>query len=151
MDYNFEVTRANSRLSAVEDVVGGFAPSSKEFSVSDAVRTVWLGDMDYSDWAFGFSISGAVVTVMTGKVRQGTRAPVTVAQTNITIAADQTWIYVEYAFGGTSATVTSHLTEPQTNPTTLRYPLHLWSVSGGTVSIARILHLGDIVIPGVFA
>jgi hypothetical protein len=89
--------------------------------------------------------------VNAGKVRQGVRAAVTASQTNITISADQTWIYVEYAFGGGSATITSHLTEPQTNTTTLKYPLHLWGVSAGIVSLSKILHLGDIVIPGVFA
>jgi hypothetical protein len=117
------------------------------------------GAMSYSDWAFGFSISGAVVTVNAGKVRQGIRAAVTASQTNITISADQTWIYVEYELGGAfgggfdgwSATITSHLTEPQTNATTLKYPLHLWGVSAGIVSLSKILHLGDIVIPGVFA
>ena len=110
--------------------------------------------MDYSDFAFGFSVSGNQVTITVGEVRQGTRVPVTARTSGsapITINADQTWIYCTYAFGGTSAQVVSSVIEPVTTATTLNYPLHLWGVSGGIVSVVRILHLGDIIIPGVFA
>lgn len=109
------------------------------------------GGSDYSDFAFGFSVSGAVVTVNAGKVRHGIRDPILVAATPITVTTDQTWIYCEYVFGSGVAVVTSSLTEPSTNQTTLRYPLHLWGVLAGTVSIEKILHLGDIIIPGSFA
>jgi hypothetical protein len=114
-------------------------------------RTGASSTMSYSDWAFGFSISGAVVTVTKGDIRHGIRQPFSVAATDITINADQTWIYVEYAFGGTSATIKSKLSEPLTSVTMLEYPLHLWKLSGGTVSLDRILHLGDIIISGSFA
>ena len=141
------------------DYVGRLANMSSPNMTIDSSPTGYVlkmkpsstSTMSYSDWAFGFSISGAVVTVTTGKVYQGIRAAVTVAQTNVTISADQTYIYVQFAFGGTSATVLGNTVLPPTNATTLIYPLHLWGVSAGTVSIARILHLGDIIIPGNFA
>jgi hypothetical protein len=105
----------------------------------------------YSDWAFGFSISGAVVTVNTGDIWHGTRVAFAAMATDITITADQTWIYVEYVIGNNSALIKSKLTKPLITPTVIEYPLHLWKVLNGVVNVDRILHLGDIIIPGVFA
>jgi hypothetical protein len=126
---------------------------SSEWRKTDVTGTGDNADMSYSDWAFGFSVSGNVVTMTTGEVRHGSRPPVTafVAGSGITINADQTWIYCTYTFGGTSAQVVSSVIEPVTTATTLNYPLHLWGVSNGVVSVKKIIHLGDIVIPGVFA
>ena len=110
--------------------------------------------MSYSDWAFGFSISGAVVTVNQGRVRQGTRAPrVTAPTTAITITADLTWIYCYFVLGGSGGdpSVLSSLSEPLMNETELKFPLHTWRVINGTVSLGVIHHLGDIIIPGNFA
>ena len=67
--------------------------------------------MSYSDWAFGFEISGSTVTVNAGKVRHGTRTAVSVAETPVEIAADNTWVYVEYTYGA-GAIITSSTTEP---------------------------------------
>jgi len=109
------------------------------------------GTTDYSVFAFGFSISGAVVTVKAGKVRHGKQMPIVVAQTAITINEDQTWIYCVYVMGSGVATIASSLTEPIPTPTTLKYPLHLWGVATGAVSVKSILHLGDVILPGNFA
>ena len=150
----FQITNArfiDSRLSDLEEIASGNPVSSPEVKIQNAKAFQGDAGIDWSIFAFGYSISGARVTVNSGKVRHGVRAPITVAETAVTIAADQTWIYVEHTFGAATAIVTSSLVEPIMTATTLRYPLHLWGLSGGTVSVARILHLGDIIIPGVFA
>ena len=113
--------------------------------------------MSYSDWAFGFSISGNVVTVTGGTVWQGTRPPVTVAGSQtINVLADYTWVYVEGSWGYPNAgvyppSILSGTTRPAHNSTTYRFPLHLWRLVGGVASLERIHHLGDIFIPGVYA
>ena len=109
------------------------------------------GDMDYSDWAFGFSISGAVVTVNSGKVRYGTRTPVTAAGKDITITADNTWIFVAYTYGG-SAIITSSTSEPMDTEEVHNHVLYLVTLTSGAASVeeGNIKSLGDIFIPGSF-
>ena len=108
--------------------------------------------MSYSDWAFGFSISGAVVTVNSGKVRHGTRMAVTAAGKDITIGADQTWVFCAYTYGST-ATITSSTTEPVDTETVHNHALFLVTLTSGAASVAagNIKSLGDIFIPGSFA
>jgi len=112
--------------------------------------------MSYSDWAFGFSISGAVVTVNSGKVRYGTRTPVTAAGTDITIAADNTWVFVAYTYGG-AATITSSTSEPVDTEEVHNHALYLVTLTGtgdsavASVDEGNIRSLGDIFIPGSFA
>jgi hypothetical protein len=109
--------------------------------------------MSYSDWAFGFSISGAVVTVNGGKVRHGTRTPIAVAGVAITVTVDQTWIYVEYGYGDNAGGIESSTTEPVDTETIHYHVLFLVSLTAGTASVAtgNIKSLGDIFIPGAFA
>lgn len=110
--------------------------------------------MSYSDWAFGFSISGAVVTVNAGKVRHGTRTPISVAGVDITIAADQTWVFVSYPYGGGAASIMSSTTEPVDTEDTHNRALYLVTLAGeGEEAVASIeprdiSHLGDIWLPG---
>ena len=122
-------------------------------------QTPWKGDerggggtMSYSDWAFGFSISGAVVTINSGKVRHGTRTAVTAAGKDITIGADKTWVFVAYTYGST-ATITSSTTEPIDTEEVHNHALFLVTLNAGTASVAsgNIKSLGDIFIPGVYA
>lgn len=113
--------------------------------------------MSYSDWAFGFSISGAVVTVNGGKVRHGTRTPVTATGTDITIAADNTWIFVAYTYGSGAATITSSTSEPVDTEEIHNHVLYLVTLTGAggsaaaSVGTGNIRSLGDIFIPGSFA
>jgi hypothetical protein len=106
----------------------------------------------YTDWAFGFSITGAVVTVNAGKVRHGTRNPINVVGKDITIGADQTWVFVAYTYGG-AATITSSTSEPIDDAQTHNHALCLVTLTAGVASVAKgnIKSLGDIFIPGSFA
>jgi hypothetical protein len=109
--------------------------------------------MSYSDWAFGFSIDGAVVTVNAGKVRHGVRTPITVAGGDITIGADQTWVFVAYTYGSGAATITSSTSEPVDTEEVHNHALYLVTLTSGVASVAvgNIRHLGDIWLPGNFA
>lgn len=106
--------------------------------------------LDISVFAFGYSASENIVTVSAGKVRHGTRAAVAVAAAPVTIAADHTFIWVDYTYAGTAA-IGSGTTEPSSTVTNLLVPLHQWKLTNGIVSIEKIFHLGDIIIPGEFA
>jgi len=138
------VYQRESRLSLSN---GMMRPNWQTTSVAGSGATV----MDYSDFAFGFSISGAVVTVTCGTLRHGIRTPILVGPTDITIVADNTYIFCTYVFGSGYAVNTWSTAEPLTTEERLNYPLHLWGVTDGEVGIKRILHLGDIIIPGTFA
>jgi hypothetical protein len=111
--------------------------------------------MSYSDWAFGFSISGAVVMVNAGVVIHGKRYTYTCSDTPIIITEDNTFIYVHLVLGGDESwtpTIESAHIFPSMTDTTIDFPLHKWRLlSGGIVSLDKIYHLGCIVIPGNFA
>ena len=109
--------------------------------------------IDWSICAFGYSISGATVTVNAGTVRHGTRTPVVAASKDIVISADNTWIFVAYAFGGAVASITSSMSEPVDTEEVHNHVLYLVTLSEGVASIdaGNIKHLGDIWLPGVFA
>lgn len=107
--------------------------------------------MTYSDFAFGYSISGAVVTVNSGKVRHGTRTPITVAGADKTISEDQSYIFVTYTYGSGVATLgTPTPVEPVDTEGVHNHILYLVTLTSGVASIAsgNIKHIGDIWLPG---
>ena len=127
---------------------GMVRPSWQSTSVTGRSAT----GMYYSDFAFGFSISGAVDTVNAGKVRRGTRTPVSVAGGDITIGTDQTWVFIAHTYGSTG-TLSSSTSEPVDTETVHNHVLHLVTLTDGVASVESgdIKHLGDIFIPGAFA
>lgn len=144
-----ELIRMRATLSTMQNSSQG----SEQTPTGKISGTVDGGGGNYSDWAFGFSISGADVTVNSGKVRHGTRTPVTATGKVISIAADNTWIYVSYTYGGT-ATITSSTTEPVTTEEVHKqvlYRVTLSSPGSASVGSGNIRHLGDIFIAGAFA
>jgi len=144
------------RIAALEGEIGALRGAPAESGDACARSAGWIGSsaaMDYSDFAFGFSISAAIVTVKSGYIFHGIRPAITVAGAPITIAADNTYIYVSYAFGGGAASVTSRRVFPQHTATTLNWLLYKVTLTDGAASISagNIHHLGSITIPGVFA
>ena len=144
----------------IKDLESASAPSPS-YHPGAGETSVETSGIDYSDFAFGFSISGAVVTVNTGQVYLGTRLPVWVPSKALTITVDNTWVFVRYWFpvSGSSpypAAILSSITDPQITETYIEYPLQLWHVaSGGGLEIGSsvwtIKHVGDIILPGSFA
>jgi hypothetical protein len=114
-------------------------------------RTGASSTMSYSDWAFGFSISGAVVTVNAGYVFHGMRAAITVTGTDVTIVADNTYIIVNTASGG-GGIIISSLVFPQNTAEQLYFLLYKVTLTNGIASVepGNIHHLGSIFVPGVF-
>ena len=113
-----------------------------------------VGDsFDTSKFAFGFTISGVVVTVKAGDVYHGKRTNYyNVPDTNVTITADYQYIWVEYPFGQGYAQIAGPSTvKPATDATTFRCWLHQFRKQAGVVTLHRIGHLGNIEIPGVYA
>jgi hypothetical protein len=130
---------------------------SSEWRKTDVTGTGDNADMSYSDWAFGFSISGAVVTVTAGEIHHGSRTVIDVAQTNITITADYQYVWVEYTFGAAAGGYPPAAVIPAPQPsrpvsdeTTFRCWLHQFRAINGVVSLYRIGHLGNIELPGSF-
>ena len=109
--------------------------------------------VDYSDFTFGFSISGKVVTVKAGGVYHGKRTLwYNCPDTNITITADYQYVWVEYTIGGGSAQIKGPSTIlPLTDATYYRCWLHQFRYQNGVVSLYRIGHLGNIELPGVYS
>lgn len=122
---------------------------------------------DYSDFSFGFSNSGAVVTVKKGLVvwttyywnasdktlLQNSSMTGTVAEANITITdeVNDTAIYMEFT-GGT-ATIKSVSYAGGVIPgigasnTGVNFPLTSWRLVNGVATLVKIHHVGVIYIP----
>ena len=141
-----ELAKLRSLIDDARDVSAAERPGGWEN------MPMWGGGADYSDFAFGFSISGAVVTVNAGYVFWGTQTPVTVAGTDITIEADNTYISVLGSMWA-SAAITSSTTFPQHAESTINWLLYRVRLSGGVARIGTgdISHLGSIQVPGAFA
>lgn len=140
-----ELAKLRSLVSDLRDVMSAEHPEAWEN------MPMWGGGTDYSDFAFGFSISGAVVTVNSGKVRHGTRTPITVTGDSFEIASDQTYIYVTYTYGSGVATFGTPTTvEPVDAEGVHNHILYLVTLTDGVASVESgdIKHIGDIWLPG---
>jgi hypothetical protein len=142
-----ELIRMRATLSTMQNSSQG----SEQTPTGKISGTVDGGGGNYSDWAFGFSISGANVTVNGGFVLQGARIPAQVLGKDIPIDTDLTYIFVRFSFGASEGHIMSSLTRPSATETTIDFPLHYWRLNSGVVSLGSILHLGDIVLPSNFA
>ncbi len=108
--------------------------------------------IDLSLFAFGVvSISGADVTINAGEVSHGVRSIITVAGATKTIVSDYSYIWVEYTLGGSGVIADPSTTRPVSNSSTLRVWLALFRFVEDEVSVHTVGHVGNIIIPGVFA
>ena len=150
---NAAVTRELARLtaelqeSAYENIgQGGSRGHSVDwFDAADSAST-----MSYSDWAFGFSISGAVVTVNSGEIHHGTRAVVTCAGGDKEITDDLQYLWVEYTFGSTATLMGPSTTRPVSTETVMKVWIALFNFADSVATLNQIGHLGNIEIPGAF-
>ena len=158
---NAAVTRELARMTAelqassYENIgQGGSRGHSVDWFDASDDASDGASEMDYSDFAFGFSISGAVVTVTAGYLFHGTRTAISVAGGDKTVSVDHTWFYVNYVFGSGSATLATVVGSiPKHTETTLKFILYEARLIAGVVAISDgdIHHLGSITIPGSFA
>jgi hypothetical protein len=114
------------------------------------------GAMDFSYFAFGFSIAGAVVTFQPGEIHHGTRAVITVGTVNKTITADLQYVWIEYTFGGSAVFAGPSTTMPVSTETVMKVWLACFNWVAGTppasdiVTVNLVGHIGNIEIPGAF-
>lgn len=142
-----ELIKLRSLIDELRDGVGAERPDGWES------MPMWGGAMSYSDYSFGFSIVGDVVTVNAGKVRHGRRTPISVAGGDKTIGADQTYIFVTYTYGSGSASLGTPTTvEPVDTEEVHNHILYLVTLKSGVAYVlgGNIKHLGDIWLPGNF-
>jgi len=110
-------------------------------------------NLNRSDYGLGFTISKNVVTVKSGYLFHGTRTPITIPAKDVSILADNTYIYVTYTYGSGVATIISSLTFPQHTATTLNWLLFKVTLANSLASVetGNIYSAGNIHIPGNFA
>jgi len=95
--------------------------------------------------AFGYQWDGSsIVTILAGNVRLHGDVNIAVAQINVTLASNPTWIYVQHTRGSSSASIAQSASEPTSTSVDLRVPLYKWVLIDGAYGLERILHLGDI-------
>ena len=120
-------------------------------TVSAATGAVTVSH-DWAKYEFGiYSITGAVVRVNAGEIQDSLLNVKSAGAVDLTIVAGSTnYIFVEYTYGGAVATKVS-TTRPVMDATTYRRILHWWTLVDGVATLAKISHLGNIVVPGIFA
>lgn len=124
---------------------GGKIPYASYLKVPEAYTAGWIyvpigtgSGADYSHFCFGFTISGAAVTIKSGEVQWGTVTHV-VADTTVTITQDRQYVGVQAAASG--ATILG----PSTNPSIFRSDasayrkwLYCFRFNKGSASLDRI-------------
>jgi len=113
--------------------------------------------MDYSDFAFGHSISGTTVTITAGEIHQGTRDPIEVVETALPITIDHQYAFVEHVFNSGIAIIPNTperatAVRPTSDSATLRVWLCRFRLVDGVVSLEKpIGYVGNIYITGTVA
>ena len=102
----------------------------------------------WSMLSFWYSQSGADVTVRAGNLRIHGSKNIAVAETTITMTGSPEWIYVEHVRTSDTATIKHSVSEPETTPTTLTYPLYRFmfdtTIQAYRLADHGIKHVGDI-------
>ena len=127
-------------------------PGRKVFDMRPPVRPKGGGNgsaMDYSIFAFGFSISGGTVTIKAGEVHHGARPVVDVAEKAIALSVDHQYIWVEGGFGAGSIADPS-TTRPVSDEGTVRVWIAKFRLVNGAASLETIGHLGNVYIGGQY-
>ena len=98
--------------------------------------------------SFWYSQSGADVTIRAGNLRILGSKNIAVAETNLTLTGSPEWIYVKHVRTSDTATIEHSVSEPETTPTTLNYPLYKFTfdttIQAYRLADQGIKHVGDI-------
>lgn len=111
------------------------------------------GGMDYSEFAFGFTISGAVVSLNAGEVHIGSKSIYDVSATERTLTADHQYLWVEFLIGASTspAWALPNTQRPKSDAVTYRQWFYQFRFADGVGSLERVGHLGNIELPGSYA
>lgn len=133
--------RLGRRVAAQDPVIGGILDRARGGSSASYPKSFGV-----------LSIAGAIVTIGTGSVRPGTKTPILVPETAVTIAADYSWVWVRHVFNSGAASIAGpSTTEPVEEQDVHIRVLALFRLVSGQASVARVCHEGDIWLPGEFA
>jgi hypothetical protein len=121
--------------------------------------------VDYSKWAFGFALSTdageteedppvTICTITPGTIRchgagsWGLDPESLFPFTVILDPLDEPWVYAQMPRGGGTVTINVSSTEPVSNASTLKIPLYLFKLTGGSYALhptkGGIRHIGDV-------
>jgi len=97
------------------------------------------------------AVSSGVVTVRKGTLRIHNVGNYAVAETEITLAGDTAWVYLEHARSHLETTiVTQSETEPESSATVLRIPLAKYTLNeDGDYELEETCHEGDVNIDAI--
>lgn len=102
-------------------------------------------------------ITDADVTINPGYWERGKRGVVAVAETTVTITADQQWVWTRYDLAADTATIpTPSITYPVNDDNYVHWPLARFYFDGTKASLdpdngGYVAHVGNIVCPGIYA
>jgi len=117
--------------------------------VVDTAGTSAGSTMSYSDWAFGFSISGTEVTVSMGEVHPKKQTPIVLASKKITLTADHQYVWVEHVLETDQAVIQGPgLDRPVSDDIMYRVWLHQFRLINNVASLEQVGHVGNIYIFG---
>ena len=92
------------------------------------------------------------ITIATGNIWVGEQSAVTIAETEITITANNQYIWIEYNFNtNTGSLATPSSTLPVSASPVVVWPLCKAGYSSGHAVISQYLWIGDIHLPGTWA
>jgi hypothetical protein len=108
--------------------------------------------MDFSQFCFGFSISGATVTIIGGDWPIGNNAPLELEDTDITISQDLQYVGLEVdTIAKTIMVIGPSTSKAVFNPDGMKFRtwLHLFNYSAGSISLKKT-KLGSLIMPSTF-
>ena len=135
-DLRNRVTQMEFEAGASSSMFGPPEPMSRPDNDNPVIDTIG-GGLNWASWCFGYSISGANITVHAGEFALGSNTPVAVAEATKTIAADNSYIGVKYVDATTTLTIENFgTTKPVSTGAQFQGWIYLVSLTNGAASIA---------------
>lgn len=116
-------------------------------SIQDSDESSDNGEIDYSVFCFGFSISGVQVTITSGDVQWGEHTAISLSGDTTVTVGDKSYVGVEFDGYVVTLLVSANKADFDSSDGTFRTWLCQFNVTDGNASIYRIGHLGNIMIP----
>lgn len=158
-DHKIDLTNFNRMV----DIVNCLANISwsQDFTVMGSVMsnlgvaltpgaTGGASSFDWSQFAYGCTVSGAIVTIQPGATYRAARPRFNYNGGTLTLTADYQYVVaaVDLLAASPATGFSLSLTEPQPTTDVWTFPLCRFRFIGGVGSLSRVHHVGDIKIDG---